>query len=148
MPSLIIIGHPAAGKTKDHSGPSFERTSRALQHPAIQDIVIINEESACPDWTKQECYSHDIPCRKKRLGRLLSLRSTLPWQHHNKQTLVILDSLNYIKGFRYELPCISKAVGECHGILWVLNRASVVEEWNFNRIQQERQGYSREVLLE
>jgi len=35
-------------------------------------------------------------------------------------TLVILDSLNYIKGFRYELYCISKAAGERHGVIWIM----------------------------
>jgi tRNA uridine 5-carbamoylmethylation protein Kti12 len=47
-----------------------------------------------------------------------------------RRTLVILDSMNYIKGFRYELHCISKAAGEQHGVLWVLNRRAAVEEWN------------------
>jgi len=47
-----------------------------------------------------------------------------------RRTLVILDSMNYIKGFRYELHCISKAAGEQHGVLWVLNRRQDVEEWN------------------
>ena len=47
-----------------------------------------------------------------------------------RRTLVILDSMNYIKGFRYELHCISKAAGEQHGVLWVLNRRQYVEEWN------------------
>lgn len=35
-------------------------------------------------------------------------------------TLVILDSLNYIKGYRYELYCISKAAGERHGVIWIM----------------------------
>jgi len=36
------------------------------------------------------------------------------------KTLIILDSLNYIKGYRYELYCISKAVGESHGVIWIM----------------------------
>jgi len=58
--------------------------------------------------------------------------------------------LNYIKGFRYELHCLSKAAGERHGILWILNQASVVEEWNDDRPQdvKERESYSREQLHE
>lgn len=54
------------------------------------------------------------------------------------------------KGFRYELHCLSKAAGERHGILWVLNRASVVEEWNEHRPVEvkERESYSRELLSE
>jgi protein KTI12 len=29
----------------------------------------------------------------------------------NKDTIVILDSLNYIKGFRYQLYCAAKEAG-------------------------------------
>ena len=39
-------------------------------------------------------------------------------------TLVILDSLNYIKGYRYELYCISKAAGERHGVIWIMGGSS------------------------
>jgi len=75
----------------------------------------------------------------------------------NKNTsrrLVILDSLNYIKGFRYELHCISKAAGEKHAILWVLNRLSIVQRWNndsnthFPEKKKCQQHYSPELLQE
>jgi tRNA uridine 5-carbamoylmethylation protein Kti12 len=39
-------------------------------------------------------------------------------------TLVILDSLNYIKGYRYELYCISKAAGQRHGVIWIMGSSS------------------------
>ena len=39
-------------------------------------------------------------------------------------TLVILDSLNYIKGYRYELYCISKAAGGSHGVVWIMGDSS------------------------
>ena len=142
MPSLILTGYPACGKTT----VAQVLKERALQHPAIQDVVIINEETACPDWTKQECYATSLAEKKTRAALKSSFDRAVATS--NKQTLVVLDSLNYIKGFRYELHCISKAVGERHGILWVLNRASVVEEWNSNRTEKERRGYSRELLLE
>ena len=41
MPSLILTGYPASGKTT----VAQVLKERALQHPAIQDVVIINEES-------------------------------------------------------------------------------------------------------
>ncbi|KAL3776147.1 hypothetical protein HJC23_013374 [Cyclotella cryptica] len=39
-------------------------------------------------------------------------------------SLVVLDSLNYIKGYRYELYCISKAAGERHGVVWIMGSAA------------------------
>lgn len=38
-----------------------------------------------------------------------------------KDNLVILDSLNYIKGFRYELYCISRAQSSPHCVVSSLN---------------------------
>ena len=70
----------------------------------------------------------------------------------SSRRLVIFDSLNYIKGYRYELHCISKAAGEKHGVLWVLNRLSNVQRWNNQgysgkkRHSQER--YSSDLLQE
>lgn len=144
MPSFIITGYPSAGKTT----VSKVLKERALQHETIKDVVIINEETACPDWTKQECYATSLAEKKTRAALKSAFDRAVATS--NKKTLVILDSLNYIKGFRYELHCISKAAGERHGILWVLNRASVVEEWNENRPSdlKEREAYSRELLLE
>ncbi len=142
MPSLIITGYPSAGKTS----VAKVLKERALQHTAIKDVVIINEATACPDWTQQECYVTSLAEKKTRAALKSAFDRAVATS--NKQTLVILDSLNYIKGFRYELHCLSKAVGERHGILWVLNRASVVEEWNENRADKEREGYSKELLLE
>ena len=34
-----------------------------------------------------------------------------------KDNLVVLDSLNYIKGFRYELYCISRALSSPHCVV-------------------------------
>ena len=42
----------------------------------------------------------------------------------NKDTIVILDSLNYIKGFRYELFCIAKSVATPIVIVLFLKKKS------------------------
>jgi tRNA uridine 5-carbamoylmethylation protein Kti12 len=48
-------------------------------------------------------------------------------------TLIILDSLNYIKGYRYELFCIAKAAGAAHCVVWCLNTVENVRRWNTAR---------------
>jgi protein KTI12 len=144
MPSLILTGYPAAGKTT----VSKVLRDRALLQPSIDDVVVINEESACPDWTKQQCYETSLTEKKTRAALKSAFDRAVATS--NKKTLVILDSLNYIKGFRYELHCISKAAGERHGILWILNQASVVEEWNDQRPQKvrDREAFSKDQLRE
>ena len=62
------------------------------------------------------------------------------------KTLVILDSLNYIKGFRYELHCISKASGEKHGVIWLLCKEEVAKKWNEKR--NEGNTYSNALMNE
>jgi len=53
-----------------------------------------------------------------------------------KNTLVILDSMNYIKGYRYELHCIAKAAGEKHAVIWVLLQPDIAIRWNSHRRQR------------
>jgi protein KTI12 len=141
MPSLIVTGYPSAGKTT----VSQILKERALKHAAIDDVIVINESSACPDLTQNQCYASSLVEKKTRAAVKAAFDRAVGISQ-NKRTLVIFDSLNYIKGFRYELHCLSKAAGERHGILWILNRASVVEDWNAQRPQE--QAYTPEVLRE
>ena len=132
MPCLIVTGHPASGKTT----LSELLKQRALQHPAIDSVILLNEESVCPGKTKQECYENPGSEKQTRA----SLKAAFDRAPKTPRVLVILDSLNYIKGFRYELHCLSKASGEKHGILWVLNSLQQVQTWN--------KAYSSELLKE
>jgi tRNA uridine 5-carbamoylmethylation protein Kti12 len=63
--------------------------------------------------------------------------------------LVILDSLNYIKGFRYELHCISKAAGTKHGVIWLICNEDKVTKWNEKRsAKKENYYYTKEMMDE
>jgi protein KTI12 len=48
----------------------------------------------------------------------------------NKDTLVIVDYLNYIKGWRYELYCIARACGTPSCVLWVDCPLEQAQQWN------------------
>lgn len=144
MPTLVITGHPCSGKT------SFARVlaARALLHPshAVTSTTILNEESACPGRSKSDCYATSAAEKitrealKSEFGRCCTKSGTVlegggsstKKDGHNKR-LVILDSLNYIKGYRYEAHCIAKAAGERHGVVWVLNDPEVCVKWNKTR---------------
>lgn len=123
MPSIIIAGHPCVGKT------TFAHllAKRALSRPSISDVVHISESTACPDQTKAECYSNSHMEKTTRAALKSEFdRAVISSAANNEEgsTLVILDSLNYIKGYRYELYCISKAAGERHGVVWVMGSSS------------------------
>mmetsp|Transcript_40325 Transcript_40325/g.97387 ORF Transcript_40325/g.97387 Transcript_40325/m.97387 type:complete len:448 (+) Transcript_40325:129-1472(+) len=149
MPCLIVTGYPSAGKTT----LCHLLKERALLRQEIEDVQIVNEESACPDYSKNECYVNSLREKQTRAAMKSSFdRAVGITKTHNKssnstrKTLIILDSLNYIKGFRYELHCISKAAGEKHGILWVLNSMETVEQWNQSR--SEDKAYQPALLKE
>jgi len=131
MPSLVLSGHPCIGKT------TFANllASRALNHPSksISRVIHIREATACPDQTKAECYTSSHSEKNTRASlkaefdRAVTSSSSSGSGSNGtsvNSTLVILDSLNYIKGYRYELYCISKAAGEQHGVIWIMGSQS------------------------
>lgn len=48
----------------------------------------------------------------------------------SQQTVVILDSTNYIKGYRYENYCIARNVKTTHCVVYCNTPAEVAAEWN------------------
>ena len=120
MPSLVLTGHPCAGKT------AFARllAARALRHPsrgAVSRVVHIRESAACPDQTKAACYADARAEQTTRAALKAEFDRAVASSRggDDDDALVLLDSLNYIKGYRYELYCISKAAGTRHGTVWI-----------------------------
>lgn len=62
----------------------------------------------------------------------------------SSERIVIVDSLNYIKGYRYELYCLSKHVKTPQCVLHCDTSPSDARAWNAGREVSER--YSNEVL--
>jgi protein KTI12 len=124
MPCLVLTGHPSVGKT------TFAKllSERALNHSSniISSVEIVNEESVCLDRSKSSCYSTSQTEKATRSALKAKVDRSL-----QDKTLVICDSMNYIKGYRYELHCISKAAKQKHGIIWILNAQAM--EWNRTR---------------
>lgn len=66
---------------------------------------------------------------KKARGALLSaVERTL-----SRDDIVIADGLNYIKGFRYQLYCIARAIGTAHCVVHTGVPIALAKEWNANR---------------
>ena len=54
----------------------------------------------------------------------------------NKDAIIISDSLNYIKGYRYQLWCEAKAAGTRCCVLHVAVREDECKRWNRERLRQ------------
>jgi len=62
----------------------------------------------------------------------------------SRDTVTILDGLNYIKSLRYELHCIVKAEKTLHCVIYCGFPKDVCSEWNRNRPNNEK--YQTDVL--
>ncbi|KAF0041116.1 hypothetical protein F2P81_007014 [Scophthalmus maximus] len=62
----------------------------------------------------------------------------------NKDDIVILDSLNYIKGYRYELFCLIKHTQTPHCLVYCLTSDEQSSTWNTSRDAAEQ--YTQDIL--
>jgi protein KTI12 len=138
MPLIVICGRPCTGKT-----------TRALEIKAYieanvkdMDVVIINEESL--GLCRAQAYADSI--KEKEMRALL--RSTVEKNLTNKN-VVILDSVNFIKGVRYELYCLARTAKSTNCVVRVYQQVycetpvEVAREWNAKR---EGDSYPPEVF--
>jgi protein KTI12 len=105
MALITISGIPLSGKTqRANEVKAFLEKYMSLNSTNIKSVVIVNDESLSID--KKEAYK-DANTEKKARGALLSAVE----RHLTRDDIVICDSLNYIKGFRYQLYCVARGIG-------------------------------------
>ncbi len=100
-------------------------------------VRIISDETFKID--KNEVYA-DSKNEKEIRGNLKSAVQRAV----NKTDVLILDSANYIKGFRYELYCVSKSAQTPQCIIHCDLSPTQAAEWNAARLEVER--YRQEVF--
>lgn len=98
MPLIVLTGLPSSGKS------SAARALATWFQDQGRKVEIVLEEAQLGDLSKNEVFS-DSKHEKAVRGRLKSEVIRLL----TRDGIVICDGLNYIKGFRYELYCASKA---------------------------------------
>lgn len=105
MPLITIAGIPLSGKTqRANEVKAFLEKYMSLNSTNIKSVIIVNDESLSID--KKEAY-RDANTEKNARGTLLSAVE----RHLTRDDIVICDSLNYIKGFRYQLYCVARGIG-------------------------------------
>ena len=93
MPLIIFTGGPCSGKTK-----SAEKLTQYLTEKG-EDVKLINEESL--GLNKIDYYTNFQTEKNLRAKLKSEVEKNL-----NDKRVVILDYLNYVKGYRYELYCL------------------------------------------
>eukprot|EP01091_Cochliopodium_minus_P007309 TRINITY_DN17208_c0_g1_i1.p1 TRINITY_DN17208_c0_g1~~TRINITY_DN17208_c0_g1_i1.p1 ORF type:complete len:271 (+),score=72.10 TRINITY_DN17208_c0_g1_i1:30-842(+) len=105
MALIMLCGIPGSGKT------TRAKELEGYLNELGKKVVLINEESLLIDKSKGYKDGH---IEKMTRG---SFKSSVE-RNLNKDTVVIVDSMNYIKGFRYELFCISKSAATPIAVLF------------------------------
>ncbi|XP_045508161.1 protein KTI12 homolog [Colias croceus] len=140
MPLIILCGTPVSGKTtrarelKEY----FEKTHN-------KQVELISEEEAIQKlgYNKESTYL-DSQKEKRVRGYLKSEAIRLI----GKDNVVILDGSNYIKGYRYELYCASKASKSTQCTIYTIRYHPDAWADNLSRIKQREENGNDDVFTE
>mmetsp|Transcript_7118 Transcript_7118/g.14207 ORF Transcript_7118/g.14207 Transcript_7118/m.14207 type:complete len:311 (-) Transcript_7118:1078-2010(-) len=130
MPLVVLSGNPSSGK----STVALCIQEECKKMGIVSDVV--SEESLRLD--RNSCYK-DVIQEKMTLG---VLRSEIA-RKLDKNTVVIFDSLNLIKGYRYEVWCLAKGASTRCCVVHVDTPVDVCREWNAARGEI---GYREEIF--
>ena len=107
MPLVVITGIPSSGKTTTAVSIMRYLESKGKRVYMIQEEAIVRSQ-VDHETESQNCFCLFNDPKKEKMIRSELKGKAL--QHLTKDAIVILDGLNYIKGFRYELWCASKSL--------------------------------------
>lgn len=129
MPLIIMCGFPCSGKSKRaHELKNYLENRGKTVHLAGDDNNSLDRNGV---------YSASVNEKEAR-GLLKSAVERLI----SRDDIVILDSLNYIKGYRYELYCVAKAHKTTHCIVHCDTSKEICSGWNKTREKR----YNDEIL--
>ncbi|ORY47310.1 chromatin associated protein KTI12 [Rhizoclosmatium globosum] len=151
MPLIIMVGLPCSGKTRRAreiatlleaeiseynaalatAAPSKTAPKRTPFEPKV---VVVNEEALRLD--RATSYATTANEKFARADLLSAVEREL-----TRDRFVILDSMNYIKGFRYQLHCIAKGLATAQHTVYCMAKEEDVIRWN-----SESKQYPSEVL--
>ncbi|CAB1458904.1 unnamed protein product [Pleuronectes platessa] len=123
MPLVVMCGFPCSGKTRraEELKVHFEQSSKAKVH-------IVGDGAL--DSQKEKNVRGSLKAEVERKV--------------NKDDIVILDSLNYIKGYRYELFCLIKHAQTPHCLVYCLTSDEQSSSWNSGREAAEQ--YTQDIF--
>lgn len=160
MPLVVVCGLPSSGKTErvrqlvEFLKLNCDREVGKSCHIVSIILIPLRTSKSCiydVPYTQVEVISDDFSAVSKNNVYASSqeektLRGVL--KSNAERTLspdrvVILDSLNYIKGFRYELFCLSKHTKSTHCVLLCETPVEQAREWNSGRGDEK---YSQDIF--
>ncbi|XP_068648690.1 protein KTI12 homolog [Aristolochia californica] len=135
MALVVICGQPCSGKST-----AAMCLTEALQGIDPKPIVRLIDESSL-HLDRNQSYANMIV--EKNLRGVL--RSEVD-RSLTKDSIVIVDSLNNIKGYRYELWCLARASGIRFCVLYCDTNENHCREWNSERQQKGEPTYDDHIF--
>ncbi|KIK03501.1 hypothetical protein K443DRAFT_676680 [Laccaria amethystina LaAM-08-1] len=128
MALITISGYPSSGKTT-RANQIFNFLQIKLQNPEYQGpnlkVVLLSDDSLD---IPRAAYD-DSKLEKAARGALFTAIQRLI----ARDTLLIVDSLNYIKGFRYQVYCAAREMKLRVCTVYVVATPDLCREWNSKR---------------
>ncbi|XP_057455669.1 protein KTI12 homolog [Lotus japonicus] len=135
MALVVICGQPCSGKSK-----AALCVAEALKESeSKQQVRVIDEASFHLD--RNQSYAN-MPSEKNLRGVLRSeVDRTL-----SKDSIIIVDSLNSIKGYRYELWCLARAAGIRYCVIYCDVEEPHCRKWNEERREKGEANYDDSIF--
>ncbi|XP_051238186.1 protein KTI12 homolog [Dicentrarchus labrax] len=132
MPLIVMCGYPCSGKTRraEELKVYFEQNTGRKVHIVADEALDVDKNTVYADSQKEKNVRASLKAQVERTV--------------NKDHIVILDSLNYIKGYRYELFCLIKHTQTPHCLVYCLTSEQVSSTWNTSREAAEQ--YTQEIF--
>lgn len=132
MPLIVMCGYPSSGKTRraEELRAHFELGSDRRVHVVGDGALGVDKNTVYADSQKEKNVRASLKAEVERKV--------------NKDDIVILDSLNYIKGYRYELFCLVKHAQTPHCTVYCLTSDEVSTTWNSSRDAADQ--YTQDIL--
>lgn len=135
MALVVICGQPCSGKST-----AALCLSEALKCSGSNPTVRIIDETSF-HLNRNQSYA-DMPSEKNLRG---VLRSEVD-RSLSKENIVIVDSLNSIKGYRYELWCLARAAGIRYCVLFCDVEQDNCRKWNMERRGKGEASYDENII--
>ncbi|XP_051146317.1 protein KTI12 homolog [Andrographis paniculata] len=135
MALVVICGQPCSGKST-----AAAVLAEALQEVESKPSVRIIDESSF-HLSRNQRYA-DMPAEKNLRG---VLRSEVD-RSLSKENIIIVDSLNSIKGYRYELWCLARSAGTRYCVLHCDVEDSISRKWNKERGERSEPSYEDKIF--
>lgn len=135
MALVVVCGQPCSGKST--ATLSLAEALKELESKPM--VRIIDETSFHLD--RNQSYA-EMTSEKNLRG---VLRSEVD-RSLSKDNIIIVDSLNSIKGYRYELWCLARAAGIRHCVLYCDVEETHCRKWNEERREKEEPSYNDHIF--